>query len=158
MSDTSLNPPAEDKTPPSYYVTTPPGHVEYASIPSDITLKPDVITLKHPFFIASVAIMVSISFLLFWMPFLNGLLGGSFGGYHAGKMKRALAASVVCSVMVPAILAFLHYFSEQPGLHFLLGLTFKQWIVLHVLGTFLGAIGGAASRPLFTEREMYRYV
>ena len=57
--------------------------------------------------------------------------------------------------MVPALLAFLSFFSEQPSLLFLLGLTFTEWIALHVVGTFLGAIGGAASRPLFTERELW---
>jgi hypothetical protein len=157
MSDTTLIPPAEDKTPPSYATEPPPGHVAFASIPPDITIKPDLITLKRPFFISSVAIMVFTSFFFFWMPGFNGLLGGSFGGYHAGTMKRALAAAVVCSVMVPALMAFLFYFSQQPGLHFLLGLTFKQWVGVHVIGTFLGAIGGAASRPLFTERELYHY-
>ncbi|MFL5346598.1 MAG: hypothetical protein ACJ8AT_17600 [Hyalangium sp.] len=157
MSDTSLIPPEEDKTPRSY-ATEPARNVEYATLPADITLKPDVITLRRPFFIGSVLIMVLTGVLTFWMPFFNGLLGGAFGGYHAGRMKRALAAAVVSSVMVPAILAFLSYFSEQPSLLFLMGLTFKEWIIANILGTFLGAIGGAASRPLFTERELYRYV
>jgi ABC-type spermidine/putrescine transport system permease subunit II len=154
MSDTTLIPPAEDKTPPSY-ATEPPRNVEYATIPPDITLKPDLITLKRPFFIGSVLIMVLVGLITFWMPFFNGLLAGTFGGYHAGRMKRALAAAVVCSVVVPALLAGLSFFSEQPSLLFLMGLTFKEWIVAHVLGTFLGAISGAASRPLFTERELY---
>lgn len=157
MSDTTLIPPEEDKTPRSY-ATEPSRNVEYATLPPDITLRPDVITLKRPFFIGSVLIMVLTGLFTFWMPFFNGLLAGSFGGYHAGRMKRALAAAVVCSVMVPAMLAFLSFFSEQPSLLFLLGLTFKQWIILHVLGTFLGAIGGAACRPLVTERELYRSV
>lgn len=156
MSDTTLIPPQEDKTPSSYTVE-PSRNVEYATIPSDISMKPDLITLKRPFFVSSVLIMVLTSLLTFWVPFFSGLFGGTFGGFHAGRMKRALAASVVTSVAVPAILAFLSYFSQQPSLHFLMGLTFKQWIIAHILGTFLGAISGVVSRPLFTERELYRY-
>jgi hypothetical protein len=158
MSDTILIPPEEDKTPRSY-ATEPARNVEYATLPPDVTLRPDVIALKRPVFVGSVAIMVLVGLFTFYFPFFNGLFGGAFGGYHAGRMKRALAAAVVSSVMVPALVAFLSYFSEQPGLLFLSGLTFKQWVVAHILGTFIGAVGGAASRPLFTEREQYqRYV
>ncbi len=156
MSDTTQSPPKEDKTPRSYG-TEPPRRVEYATMPSDITLRPDVITLKRPLFIASAVIMILISLSLFWIPFFSGLFGGTFGGFHAGKMRRAVAAAVVCSVMVPALVIFLHAFSEQPSLLFLSGFTFWEWVVAHVAGTLLGAVAGAASRPLFTERELYRY-
>jgi len=154
MSDTTLIPPEEDKTPRSY-ATEPARYMDYAELPPGMTLRPDGIVLKNRIFVVSVAVMVLTSFLTFWMPLFNGMLGGLLGGYHAGRMKRALAAAVVNSVAVPALLLFLNFISEQPGLLFLLGLTFKQWVAAHIIGTFIGAIAGAVSRPRITERDMY---
>ncbi|WP_224244790.1 hypothetical protein [Hyalangium gracile] len=154
MSDTPVIPPEKDKT-PGTYVTEPPLHVEYATLPPDVTLKPAEIALKHHIFVVSVAVMVLTSLITFFLPFFNGLLGGALGGYHAGRMKRALAAGVVSSVAVPAVIAFLSVMSEQPGLHFLMGLTFQEWLIAHVAGTLIGAAGGAFSRPRITDRELY---
>jgi len=153
MSDT-LIPPEKDKTPPSY-ATEPARHVDHAELPPGITLKPEEISVKRPIFVTSVAVMVFTSLITFWMPFFNGLLGGAFGGFHAGRMKRALAAAVVSSVMVPAILAFAHFMSEQPRLLFLMGLSAGEWVVCHVAGTILGAVAGAYARPRLTERDLY---
>lgn len=156
--NTLLSPHDQDKRSRSY-ATEPLRHVEYATLPPDVTLKPNTneIPLKHTIFVVSTATMVIISLITFWVPLFNGLLAGAFGGYHAGRMKRALAAAAVNSVMVPAIIAFAHLMSEQPALLFLSGLTFWGWVALHVIGTFIGAITGAASRPLITERNMARY-
>jgi hypothetical protein len=154
MSDTTLIPPEKDKTPRSY-ATEPARAVEYATLPPDVTLRPEGIVLKRPIFIGSVAVMVFFSFILFWMPFFNGLLGGVLGGYHAGRMKRALAAGVVASVMVPGLLAFLSLFDQQPSLLFLGGLTFREWIIAHVVGTLVGAAAGAFMRPRITERDLW---
>lgn len=154
MSDTTLIPSDQDKTPPSY-ATKPAEHVHYAELPAGVTLRPEGITLKHNIGVVSTLVMVLTSLLTFWMPLFNGLLGGLLGGYHAGTMKRALGAAVVTSVAVPAILWFFHYLSEQPELFFLLGLTFKQWIIAHVIGTFLGAISGVYSRETITDRDLY---
>jgi hypothetical protein len=153
MSDT-LIPPEKDKIPPSY-ATELGQHVDYAELPPGITLKPDEMTVKRPIFVTSVGVMVFTSLITFWMPFFNGLLGGAFGGFHAGRMKRALAAAVVSSVMVPAILVFAHFMSEQPRLLFLSGLSAWEWVACHVAGTLLGAVSGAFSRPRLTERDMY---
>ncbi len=155
MSDITLPPPENDKTPRSY-ATEPARHVEYAELPPGITLRPDEIAVKRPIFVVSVAVMVFTSLITFWMPFFNGLLGGAFGGFHAGRVKRALAAAAASSVMVPAILAFAHFMSEQPRLLFLMGLTTWEWLAFHVAGTFLGALAGAFSRPRITERNLYR--
>ena len=153
MSDT-LIPPEKDKTPPSY-ATELGQHVDYAELPPGITLKSEEFAVKRPIFVTSVLVMVFTSLVTFWMPFFNGLLGGAFGGFHAGRMKRALAAAVVTSVMVPAILAFAHFMSEQPRLLFLMGLTKWEWVACHVAGTILGAVAGAYARPRLTERDLY---
>jgi hypothetical protein len=100
--------------------------------------------------------MVFTSLITFYIPFFNGLLGGAFGGFHAGRMKRALAAAAVSSVMVPAILVFAHFISQQPRLLFLMGLTTWEWVACHVAGTVLGAVAGAVARPRLTERDLYR--
>jgi hypothetical protein len=154
MSDTTLIPPEKDKTPRSY-ATEPPRDVVYATLPADVTLRPAGIVLKRPIFIGSVSVMVFFSFITFWMPFFNGLLGGVLGGYHAGRMKRALAAGVAASVMVPGLLAFLSFFDEQPQMLFLLGLSFREWIIAHVAGTLIGAVTGAFMRPRITERDLW---
>jgi hypothetical protein len=156
MSDTSL-PPSEEREPPQDVVSAIPQRAEYAPIPPDITLRPDVIVLKQDVFVVSVVLMVAASLITFYIPFFNGLLGGSIGGYHAGRLRRALGAAVVTSVVVPAILAFAHVMSEQPGLHFFSGLSTWGWLVLHVSGTFIGAVCGAASRPPATRDNLYGY-
>jgi hypothetical protein len=153
--------PDQDKAPASY-TTERPRHVEYASLPPDVTLKPQGIYFKDNVFVVSVATMVVTSLLTFFVPFFNGLLGGAFGGYHAGRMKRALGAALASSVLVPATLLFFYSFSysfENPEpLKLFYGLGVVGWVALHVIGTFIGAVAGALSRPLITERNMHRYV
>jgi len=156
MSDTTLSPPEKDKTPRSY-ASESAQQETFAPIPPGITLRPERIALKRPIFVVSVWTMVLTSFIIFYIPLFNGLLGGVLGGYHAGRMKRALAAAAVTSVVVPALLAFLNVMSRQPGLHFLMGLTFWEWVAAHVIGTFIGAAAGAIARPALTERDLYGY-
>jgi hypothetical protein len=152
--------PDQDKTRRSY-ATEPARHVDYASMPSDVTLKPEGIYFKDNVLVVSVAAMVVTSLVTFFVPFFNGLLGGVFGGYHAGRMKRALGAALASSVLVPATLLFFYSFSysfENPEpLKLFWGLGVTGWVALHVLGTFIGAVAGALSRPLVTERNMHRY-
>lgn len=157
MSDTILIPSGQDKNSASY-ATEPAHYVEFAELPPGMTLRPEGITLKHNIGAVSVVTMVLVSFLTFWMPLFGALMAGLFGGYHAGRMKRALAAAAVSSVAVPGMLWFLSFISEQPSLRFLLGLTFKQWVIAHVVGLFLGAISGVYSRQTFTDRELYEGV
>jgi hypothetical protein len=155
MSDTPLIPSDQDKTPRSY-ATEPARYVEYAELPVGTTLRPEGFALKNHITVVSIAAMVLASFITFWLPLFNGLLGGMLGGYHAGRMKRALGAAVVNSVAVPGLLVFLNFMSEQPGLLFLMGLSFKEWVAAHIIGTFLGAIAGSVARPRITERDLYQ--
>jgi hypothetical protein len=156
MSENTPLPPEGDKTPRSY-ATEPARYVEYATLPPDVTLKPDGIVLKHPIFVVSVATMVFTSLITFYIPLFNGLLGGTFGGFHAGRMKRALAAAAANSILVPALIWFAYAIGEQQPHYIFWGLGFTGWAVLHVIGTFIGAVAGAASRPLITERNLQRY-
>jgi hypothetical protein len=153
--------PDQDKTPRSY-ATEPARSVKYATLPPDVTLKPEGIHFRNNVLVVSVATMVFTSLVTFFIPFFSGLLGGVFGGYHAGRTKRALGAALASSVLVPAIVLFFFSFSyifESPSpLRFFSGLGVGGWVALHVIGTFIGAGAGAASRPLVTERNMHRYV
>ncbi|HEX8698451.1 MAG TPA: hypothetical protein VF815_06430 [Myxococcaceae bacterium] len=152
---------AEDDKTPRSYVTEPPRHVEYASIPPDVTLKPEGIYFKDNVFVVSVAAMAVTSLVTFFLPFFNGLLGGLFGGYHAGRMKRALGAALVSSLVGLGTLMFFYSFSysfESPEpLYLFWGLGLVGYVALYVLGTFIGAVAGALSRPIITERNMHRY-
>ena len=46
--------------------------------------------------------MVGISLLLFFLPLVNGLIGGAVGGYKAGTPKRGLLAALIPSLLVAA--------------------------------------------------------
>jgi hypothetical protein len=151
----------QDKTPRSY-ATEPARKVHYASLPPDVTLKPSEIYFKDNVFTVSVATMVITGLVIFFIPLFNGLLAGAFGGYHAGRMKRALGAALASSVITPAIILFFYSFAytfelSQPS-NLFWGLGIGGWVALHVIGTFIGAVSGAASRPLITERNLHRYV
>jgi hypothetical protein len=156
MSEINPIPPEKDKTPRTY-ATEPPRRVEYANLPPDVTLKPNEIILKRPILVVSVATMVFISLITFYIPLFNGLLGGTFGGFHAGRMRRALGAALATSIIVPAFIWFAYALGEQQPHYFFWGLGFSGWALLHIIGTFIGAVAGAASRPLITERNMQRY-
>lgn len=141
--------PDRSTTPPSY---TREPHREFipAELPPGIGMKPENITLKRRILVGSIMTMVLTSGALFWLPLFNGLLGGTFGGYHAGRVKRALGAAVVSSIAVPAAIWFLAFMSKNDSSYMFYGLGFQGWAMLHIIGTLIGAVAGAASRPLMT--------
>ena len=160
MPDFTPVAPEDDKTPRSY-ATEPARYVQYAHLPPDVTLKPEGIYFKDNVFVTSVAAMVVTSLVLFFVPFFNGVLGGLFGGYHAGRMKRALGAALASSAVGLGTLLFFFSFSysfESPEpLYLFWGLGLAGYAALYVIGTLIGAVAGALSRPLVTERNMHRY-
>ncbi|MBZ4417990.1 hypothetical protein [Myxococcus sp. RHSTA-1-4] len=139
----------------------PPAAVEspsewfHAKLPSDVGMKPEGFVLKRSILVGSILTMVITSLVTFWLPLFNGLLGGTFGGYHAGRMKRALGAAVVTSIAVPAIIFLMTIITRNNSSYLFYGLGFWGWTVLHVIGTFIGAVAGAVSRPLFTGEFPY---
>ncbi|MFY0571889.1 hypothetical protein ACN28E_49780 [Archangium lansingense] len=112
--------------------------------------------IKNRGFVIGAFTMTFVGLITFWMPFLNGLLGGVFGGFFAKRWKRAFVAAAVSSVAVPAIIAFFYGFDTPDLLYFMYGLGFWRWTALHVLGTFLGAAAGVYSRPLADRRGLRR--
>jgi hypothetical protein len=103
---------------------------------------------RHNTFVVSVATMVITSLVLFWAPLFNSMLGGVFGGFHARTWGRAMGAAVVNSIVVPAIILFAYGFNQPDLLRFFYGLGIEGWVILHVVGTFVGAACGVYSRPL----------
>ena len=125
--------------------------LKYESDPLNTRVEDSHITWKHNRFDVSVVTMVLISAVTFFIPLFNGLLAGAFGGFHAGRMRRALAAAFIASVVVPPALYVLFNVFSVGGIRMFYGLGFTGWAALHVIGLFLGAISGAASRPLFAD-------
>lgn len=122
---------------------------------TQVQLRPDRLVFHNRGFVIATLTMVFVSAILFFAPLLNGLMGGVFGGFYARRWGRALASAAVASVAVPGLFLFL-YGWDTPDLNYMFyGLGFWGFTALHILGTFLGALSGVASRPL-VDRERVR--
>ncbi|QAT88615.1 hypothetical protein EJ065_7090 [Corallococcus coralloides] len=126
------------------------GRADYVTFPPGTRVEESRIVWKHNRFDVSVLTMVLISTVTFFIPLFNGLLAGTFGGFHAGRPRRALAAAAVASVVVPAAFYVAFNVFSVGGVRIFLGLGWGNWTLLHVIGLFIGALCGAASRPVFT--------
>jgi hypothetical protein len=90
--------------------------------------------------------MVAITLVLFWLPLLNGFLGGLVGGYKVGGIKRALLAALLPAAIVTVALSVFLIALDLPIVGLVAGLTGGALVIIADLGLFLGAaIGGAAS-------------
>jgi hypothetical protein len=98
--------------------------------------------------------MVVVTLLLFWLPVLNGLVGGFVGGLKVGGVGRALLAAVLPAVVVAVGLWSLLAVIDAPRLGAFAGLGIGMVVLLADLSIFVGAlIGGAisgAGRPVAT--------
>lgn len=146
---TPRDPNTRDRTPRSYG-TEPARPIDAMEMPDGCTVieEGNYIEPRHNTFIVSVATMVITSLVLFWAPLFNSMLGGVFGGFHARTWGRAMGAAVLNSILVPAIILFAYGFDQPDLLRFFYGLGIEGWIILHVIGTFVGAACGVYSRPL----------
>ena len=87
--------------------------------------------------------MVAISLLLFFLPLLNGLIGGIVGGLRAGDPKRALAAAVLPALVVSLGLWLLVAAFAAPVVGFMRGAAPGAVVLLAIIGLFVGAaLGG----------------
>jgi hypothetical protein len=87
--------------------------------------------------------MVGISLLLFFLPLLNGLIGGAVGGYKAGTPKRGLFAALIPSLLVGAALWAIFALFGGPVMGFFAGAAAGMLVLLADVGLFIGAaIGG----------------
>ncbi len=102
---------------------------------------------KDSSIIASSLWMIVISLLLFFLPAINGLLGGAVGGYKAGSVGRGLAAGILPSVVVGALLWIAFAMFDAPLIGFLGGLAVGLWALLSSIGVLLGAVVGGLMAP-----------
>jgi hypothetical protein len=97
--------------------------------------------------LASALWMVGISLLLFFVPAINGLVGGAVGGYKVGSVGRALAAAVLPAAIVGASMWVLFAVFGAPILGFLGGVAVGIWALISSVGLLLGAVVGGLLAP-----------
>lgn len=142
---------APERQGPSHRLPPLPNEtLEYESHPLNMRVVHTHIDWKHNRFNVSLVTMVLISLSTFFIPLFNGLLAGAFGGFHAGKPRRALGAALVTAIVVPGVLYTLFNVFGVGGVRIFSGMGFTAWSILHAIGVFVGAITGAASRPIFS--------
>ena len=92
--------------------------------------------------------MIGLSILLFWMPFLGGLIAGFVGGRKAGKVSEAVLA-VILPGLILGILTFLlgSILGGIPVIGQLFGLVAGMGALvlsfLNVIPLLIGAVLGA---------------
>jgi hypothetical protein len=97
--------------------------------------------------IASSLWMVGISLVLFFLPAINGLIGGAVGGYKAGTAGRAVGAAVLPAVAVFfGVWGLLSAF-DHPLIGFISGIAVGVWAIISSIGLFIGALIGGAVAP-----------
>ena len=91
--------------------------------------------------------MIGISLILFFLPALNGLIGGGVGGYKAGSVGRGLGAAVLPAVVVGIGIWVLLAIFDAPVLGFLGGLAVGLWALFSSISLLIGALIGGALAP-----------
>jgi hypothetical protein len=90
--------------------------------------------------------MIGVTLILFFLPLINGIIGGAIGGYKVGGARRAMLAAILPAAVVAVGLWLIFALAEAPVWGLLAGLTAAALIALADLGIFIGAaIGGALS-------------
>ena len=91
--------------------------------------------------------MIAISLLLFFLPAINGLIGGAVGGYKAGSLMRGVSASILPAVIVGFSLWGLFAAFDAPILGFFGGLAVGLWALISSVGLLIGAAIGGLIAP-----------
>jgi hypothetical protein len=87
--------------------------------------------------------MVGISLVLFFLPAINGLVGGLVGGYKVGTPRNALIAAILPAVVIGIGLVLFFNVLGFPVLAFFAGITIASLVALSEVGLLVGAwIGG----------------
>ena len=91
--------------------------------------------------------MLVISMLLFFLPALNGLIGGAVGGFKAGSVKRGLIAALLPAIAAGLGIWVLLAVFDAPIIGLLSGLAFGVWALISSIGLLIGAMVGGAMAP-----------
>lgn len=103
--------------------------------------------VKDSSIIASSFWMIVISLVLFFLPAINGLIGGAVGGYKAGSAGRGLTAAVLPAIVVGLGLWGIFAIFDAPVIGFLGGLAVGIWALISSIGLLIGAAVGGAVAP-----------
>jgi hypothetical protein len=104
--------------------------------------------LRDSSILASSLWMIVISLVLFFLPAINGLVGGAVGGYKAGSAGRGMIAALLPSVVVGLSLWGLLAAYGRPILGFFGGLAVGLWALISSVALLIGAaIGGVMAPP-----------
>lgn len=102
--------------------------------------------------VASAVWMIAISLVLFFVPAVNGLIGGAVGGYKAGTVQRALYAAVLPAIVVGLVLWGLFALMDAPIIGFFGSLAIGIYALFSSIGLLIGAVVGGAFAPGDTAR------
>lgn len=88
--------------------------------------------------------MIGITLALFFLPLINGFIGGLVGGYKVGSAGRALASAVLPAAIVSLGLWLLLALLNLPFVGFLAASAVGLAILFADVGLFIGALIGGA--------------
>ena len=103
--------------------------------------------LRDSSILASSVWMIVISLVLFFLPAINGLIGGAVGGFKAGSAGRGVTAAVLPSIIVGLSLWGLLASFDRPILGFFGGVAVGLWALISSIGLLLGAAIGGVFAP-----------
>lgn len=103
--------------------------------------------LKDSSVLVSSLWMIGISVLLFFVPAINGLIGGAVGGYKAGSAPRGVSAAILPSIIVGLLLWLIFAMFDAPVLKFFGGLAVGVWAIISSVGLLIGAAIGGLMAP-----------
>jgi hypothetical protein len=92
--------------------------------------------------VIAAAWMVGITMLLFFLPLVNGLIGGAVGGYKAGTPSRGFMAALIPALVVGAALWLVFGLFGGPVIGFFAGAAAGMLVLLADVGMFVGALVG----------------
>ncbi len=99
--------------------------------------------------------MIGLTLALFFLPAVNGLIGGLIGGYRVGHFGRALLAAILPSIVVAIGLVLIFALFNAPVWGLFAGATGALIVFLADLGIFVGAaIGGALGQSRAHQRRV----
>lgn len=98
--------------------------------------------------------MVGISVALFFLPLINGLVGGAVGGYKAGTWKRGLIAALIPAAVVSVATWVILIAADAPVIGLFTGTAVGVLILLADMGIFVGAAIGGYMAQASGRREV----
>lgn len=117
------------------------------SAPGSHHLNPHVTRDDDTSLIVGSLLMIGVTLLLFFIPAVNGFIGGLVGGYKVGSVKRGILAALLPAVVAGIGLWIITALLSAPIVGMFAGAAVTVIIALSEVGLFIGAVvGGALAR------------